>query len=230
MKLLFATLVLSLAASLPAPAQVLLQWNFDGVSSPATMNSTTNAAEANASVLSRGIGAPASVASNSFRTQGFGNDGISLSNTDYFEFTLTSALVNPTMSLSSIEMRFNGTTTYAATPGVTMAWAYSFDSSSFTLLDTFVQVGAGAGSFDLSSVPALQNISGVSSITFRFYASGQTSTGGWGFSNTSTQSPGLTLNGVIVPEPTTYGLIIIAIALFAISLLRRHYSNIARSR
>jgi hypothetical protein len=68
-------------------------------------------------LLTRGSGAAASTATNSFRTQGFQNNGISTANTDYFQFTLSASSGN-TLSLSTIDARFAGTATFAASPGV----------------------------------------------------------------------------------------------------------------
>jgi hypothetical protein len=221
MKKLAITLALGigmLASS--AQAQSLLEWNFFEVNSPATADSTFNAVNVDVAVLSRGPEATASQANNSFRTTGFKNDGISLDNEDYFEFTLITAIVNPTISLSSFEMRFAGTASFSSTPGVTMAWAYSFDGGAFTLLDTFTRVGNGTSSFDLSGIGELQEISGIEEITFRFYASGQTTTGGWGFINSSTQDPGLILTGTVVPEPSTYALLALAGGALALYRLR----------
>jgi hypothetical protein len=208
--------------------QVLLEWDFVGISSPPTMNSTFNSPNVAPAELSRGAGAPASAASNSFRTQGFGNDGLSLSNTDYFAFTLTTAISNPIISLESLAMRFNGTSTYAASPGVSMSWAYSFDGGAFTMLDEFVKIGVGTITFNLNNVSALQNITGVNSISFRFFASGQTNTGGWGFSNTSAQDPGLILNGTVVPEPASIGLLLFgALLVILIQYILRSKSGLA---
>jgi hypothetical protein len=191
-------------------AQSLLEFDFQGLDTVATANSTSNAPNVDAAVLSRGAGATASAGANSFRTAGFRNDGIDLSNTDYFEFTLVTNIPDPVISLGSFQMRFAGTASFSATPGVTMAWAYSFDGGAFTLLNTFNRTGNGTTSFDLSSIAELQDISGVDEITFRFYASGQTTTGGWGFINTSAQDPGLILTGTVVPEPSTYALLALA--------------------
>ena len=40
-------------------------------------------------------------------------------------------------------------------------------------------------STDLSAVAALQNVAAGTVVTFRFYATGQTATGGWGFTSGS---------------------------------------------
>ena len=42
-----------------------------------------------APVVTRGAGAPATAANDTFRTQSFKNDGISIANTDYFQITLS---------------------------------------------------------------------------------------------------------------------------------------------
>ncbi len=206
-----------------AQAQTLLEWNFFGFSSQATQISTTNAAGVASSILSRGSGAASSVGNNSFRTTGFQNNGIATTNTDYFQFSLNVTDPSFNISLSSISMRFDGTGSFSVSPGVTNAWAYSLDGgTTYNLMSTFQQVGAGSNSFNLSGVAALQNVTSTNQIFFRYYASGQTPTGGWGFSSSSAASAnnGLVLNGV-VPEPSTYALLALSAAGFGAHLIRR---------
>ncbi len=50
--------------------------------------------------------------------------------------------------------------------------------------------------FDLSGVPELQNVTGKT-ITLRYYASGQTATGGWGFSSPNSSTNGLSISGYV---------------------------------
>jgi hypothetical protein len=224
MKKTILTLVAVGTLSLTASAQNILVWDFFGANSTdrPTMDSTSNVLGTSVSTLSRGATATASTGVNSFRTLGFQNDGISLDNTDYFEWTLTVTEPVFNISLNSIDARFAGTTTFANAPGVTMAYAYSLDGgTSFTLLDSFVLVGTPSFfSYDLSGVSALQNVTAANDITFRFYASGQTATGGWGFSNTELQAEGLVLTGTI-PEPSTYALLALAGAGLAGHMIRR---------
>jgi hypothetical protein len=212
------------ALTFTATAQNILVWDFfgDNSSNRPTMDSTFNVLGTSVSTLSRGATAPASAGANSFRTTGFQNDGISLANTDYFEWTLTVTEPAFNISLNSIDARFAGTAGYAADPGVTMAYAYSLDSgTSFTLLAPFVLVGTPSSfSYDLSGVSALQNLTSTNEITFRFFASGQSTTGGWGFSNTELQAEGLVLTGTI-PEPSTYALLALAGAGLAGYTIRR---------
>lgn len=180
----------------------ILAWDFTGEASVVT--STAEIMDANldaSSELTRGAGAPASAGANSFRTQGFQNDGINVSNTDYFQFEL-SAATGYEMSLSSIDAVVTGTGTYSASPGASNQFAYSLDGVSFTLIDVPTMTIGTFQSFsvDLSSVAALQSVSESVTVTFRYYASGQTTTGGWGFNSPSSGVYGLSINGAVVLE------------------------------
>jgi hypothetical protein len=170
---------------------VLASWDFTGQNTVATSTAqVVNASLDDGGLLTRGTGAPASAGANSFRTQGFQNDGISTANTDYFQTTFSAAPGNA-LSFNFIDARFAGTATYAASPGVSNQFAYSLDGSNFTLIGSpTVTVGTPAttNGLDLTGVSALQNVPDDVTVTFRYYASGQTSTGGWGFN--SANSPG----------------------------------------
>jgi hypothetical protein len=150
--------------------------------------------------MTRGSGATSSSAGNSFRTTGFQNNGISTSNTDYFQITLSAN--SGTMSLSSISAKLAGTATFAASPGVSSQFAYSLDGSTFTLINApVVTIGSPATlSVDLSGVADLQFVAASVTVTIRYYASGQTTTGGWGFNSPSASSTddGLSIFGSIV--------------------------------
>lgn len=179
----------------------IASWDFTGENSVVT--STAEVFNPNldaAPVLTRGAGAAASAGSNSFRTVGFQSDGISLSNTDYFEFNISSA-PNYTLSLSSLNARVSGTSSFAVAPGVQQQFAYSLDGTTFTLIGTpTVTVGTlqNLPTIDLSGISALQNVPASSTVYFRFYASGQTNTGGWGFiSSASPNNIGLAIGGTV---------------------------------
>jgi hypothetical protein len=183
----------------------IASWDFTGENTVATSTAEVYAANLDASpTLTRGSGAPASAGGNSFRTApssgvgGFQNDGISTANTDYFENTF-SAAPGYTLSLTTIDASFAGTTSFSATPGVSMQYAYSLDGTNFTLIGSpFVRIGNGAmAQIDLSGIPALQNIPDNITVTFRLYASGQTTTGGWGYNSPSTGTVGLAFGGSV---------------------------------
>ncbi|MBK7286460.1 MAG: lamin tail domain-containing protein [Flavobacteriales bacterium] len=175
-------------------------WDFNGESSPAT--SAADVFDGNLSssnLITRGATATSSSGSNSFRTQGFKNEGISTSNTDYFEVTLGAA-TGYAVSLSTIDAKFNGTASFANSPGVTHQFAYSLDGITFTLIGT-PQVTVGNTTpltqIDVSGVSALQSVAAGTTITLRYYASGQTTTGGWGFYSVSAGSYGLAIGGAV---------------------------------
>ncbi len=191
--------------------ETIAAWNFNGQSSPATFAATTyNANLVNASSqsnITRGAGATSSAGSNSFRTTGFQNNGISTANTDYFQVTLSPAN-GFELSLSTIDAFFAGTATFYGNPGVTSQFAYSLDGTNFTLIGSSVtSTSLTLEQINLSGISQLQNIAVGTTVTLRYYASGQTTTGGWGFSSPNASTDGLKIGGYIqaglaVPEIT----------------------------
>jgi len=178
-------------------------WNFFGQSSPATFAATTFdpnlVATSGANNITRGPGAASSAGSNSFRTTGFKNDGISVSNTDYFQITLT-ANAGYKVSLSTIDANFAGTSSFYATPGVTSQFAYSLDGTTFTLIGSPVtSTSLTLSTISLTGISALQNVTAGTTIYLRYYASGQTATGGWGFASPNNNSTnGLAIGCTVV--------------------------------
>lgn len=185
-----------------AQAASIAAWDFTGASAPVTQAASPfNANLTGAPVLSRGAGAAASSGANSFRTTGFKNDGISTANTDYFQTSLTAAS-GFTLSLSTIDARFNGTSSFFASPGVTSQFAYSLDGTTYTLIGSPVQsTSLTMAQISLSGISALQNIPAGTTVYLRYYASGQTTTGGWGFFSTSSGTMGFDIGGSLNPPP-----------------------------
>ena len=174
-------------------------WDFHGQTHPVTFAATTFdtnlVTSGGASCITRGAGAPVSGAGNSFRTTGFQNNGISTDNTDYFQITL-GAVPGFKLSLSTLDAKFNGTTTFFASPGVTSQFAYNLDGENFILIGNPVQSTAlTMTQIDLSGIADLQNVYSSKTITIRYYASGQTNTGGWGFCSASPGINGLAVGG-----------------------------------
>lgn len=155
--------------------------------------------------LTRGLSAGSSTGGDSFRTTGFQNNGISVTNTDYFQNTL-SATTGYTLSLSTIDALFKGTSTFSDTPGVSMQYAYSLDGTTFTLIGSpFLQIGNGnMAQIDVSGISELQNVAAATTVTIRFYASGQTTTGGWGYYSASLGNIGLAFGGALVAVTPTW--------------------------
>lgn len=201
---------------------LIAAWDFFGQTSPTTFAATlfnSNLVSASgANNVTRGAGAIANAAGNSFRTTGFQNNGIATTNTDYFQTTLQ-ANAGYSLSLSSINASFAGTASFAATPGVTSQFAYSLDGTNFTLIGSpFVTVGTPATSplVDVSSIADLQNVHASNVVTIRYYASGQTATGGWGFNSPIAGINGLAFGGVVnvcTPVSNTSNVTICASAL-----------------
>ena len=189
----------------------LAAWNFNGVGSSSLPSIAATTFSANLDSIggkgkiTRGASAAWSNAGNSFRTTGFQDNGISTSNTDYFQVTLSPAS-GKSLSLSTIDANFDGTTGYYASPGVTSQFAYSLNGVDFTLIGSPVTTTSKIlPQVDLSSVAALQNVAPGTTITLRYYASGQTTTGGWGFYSSAPWMNGLTIDGVTsgYTPPTT---------------------------
>jgi hypothetical protein len=191
-------------------------WDFTGVgttSLPTYAATTFNSnlvSSSSLNLITRGSTAAWSTAGNSFRTVGFKNEGISTSNTDYFQITLQ-ANTGYTLSLSTINAKFGGTATFYATPGVTSQFAYSLNGTTFTLIGSPVQsTSLTMGQVNLAGVSALQSVAAGTTVTLRYYASGQTTSGGWGFLSAATAGTNglaiggtVTLAGVTPPTVTT---------------------------
>ncbi|MBK0383297.1 T9SS type A sorting domain-containing protein [Pedobacter sp. SD-b] len=198
-------IALGLTIGFSARSQTIVAYNVNGLNSATTAPATTTDANLTVSDITRGVGAPASSGGDSFRTQGFGMNGIATTNTDYFQITLK-ANTGYKLSLASINAKFKGTPGYTISPGVSSQFAYSFDGTNFTLIGSPVTTpGNSSGEVDLpgqpiSSVTALQNLPSTTTVTLRYYATGQTSTGGWGFysATATTADNGLTIGGSVL--------------------------------
>jgi hypothetical protein len=174
-----------MCAVLPAQGAAIAEWEFPVNPLDSKVADSQDANLAGDVELTRGPDANATGGAG-FRTQSFKNLGISVENTCYYQVTLE-ADAGYAVSLSGINASFNGTGTYSPAPGVEHQWAYSLDGVNFTLIgdSQFLIIGTTArksDTFDFSGVAALQEVQAGTTITLRYYASGRTATGGWGFS------------------------------------------------
>ena len=190
-------LILLLFVVINTKAQ-LASWDFFGQNGVTTSTATTSdPGLATVPILSRGAGAASSPGANSFRTVGFQNNGIALTNTDYFQVSLTAAAAKK-ISLTTIDAKFAGTATYYATPGVTSQFAYSLDGTNFILIGSpTTATSLTLATISLSGISALQNVDENTTVTLRYYASGQTGTGGWGFNSASAGAIGFAIGGTV---------------------------------
>src|ERR1035437_10310808 len=200
LSVLFLTFLFNSAGNAQVP---IAAWDFTGSSSPVTWPSSTFNANlvtaSSADNVTRGATATASTVANSFRTVGFKNEGISTTNTDYFQVTLTAA-AGYKLSLSTIDANLTGTSTYCASPGVTSQFAYSLNGTNFTLINSPQLVIGGPQSLaqiNVSAIGALQYVAAGTTVTLRYYASGQTTTGGWGFYSAASGTYGLAIGGIV---------------------------------
>lgn len=189
------------------PGQIAA-WNFYSQDNIATYAATTydaNLVPGSYKDIMRGAAASSSTGANSFRTTGFKNDGVDVTNTDYFQITL-SAIEGHEISLSTIDANFDGTSSFYATPGVTSQFAYSLDGTTFSLIGSPVQsTSLTMAQIDLSGIASLQDVHAGTTITIRYYASGQTTSGGWGFYSSASGINGLAVGGYVTPiGATTY--------------------------
>jgi hypothetical protein len=182
---------------------IVAAWDFTGINNAPTAVATNfdpNLVSINgANTITRGAGASPSTGANSFRTTGFGNDGISAGNADYFQVTLT-AQQGYELSISTINAGMAGTASFAATPGVISQFAYSTDETNFTLIGSPVITNGTPvllPQINTSTIPALQHIPAGTNITLRYYASGQTTTGGWGLFSPAAGVNGLSIGGTV---------------------------------
>ncbi|MGL2964934.1 beta strand repeat-containing protein, partial [Flavobacterium sp. RSB2_4_14] len=200
----------SVTQALTVGYPVLAGWDFNSVLNAgvatfaATTFNTNLVSTSSASNITRGPGAALSSGASSFRTVGFQNNGISTANTDFFQTTLTATNGN-ILSLATITANLVGTSTFAASPGVSSQFAYSLNGTTFTLIGSpIVTIGTPASlSIDVSGISALQNVPAGTTVTFRYYASGQTTTGGWGFNSPTAGTNGLAYTGFFTKTPPT---------------------------
>jgi hypothetical protein len=181
----------------------LANWNFFSVANGKTTdiwNAATTNANITPAVLTRGPLAPWSSAGKSFRTAGFGNDGISTDNLDYFQ-TKLSPKAGFKISVSTINAMFGGSDSFSTEPGATIQFAYSLDGVNFKLIGSPITQLFGTTpeipELNTSNIADLQNIVGGTTVTIRLYASGRSTAGTFGFISPDDTDLGLAFGGYV---------------------------------
>ncbi len=173
------------AANATTPAEVVpvVAWQFGNPASlgtEVTYNATTNNSNLNTSVLSRGAGIAPTALGRAFGANQWDNAGTkesAVTNNEYFQFTIN-AINGYKVSLSTLDatIRRSGTTA----PN-TYIWKYSTDGTTFFDIGTDVSYtgtteGVAQPQIDLTGIAALQDVTFATTLTFRMYAWGGTST------------------------------------------------------
>ena len=190
----------------------ILGWQFGSPESAGNENSygsTANNTNVNSSTLSRGAGVTSSSLPRGFASTNYtgatstpGTKSNAIAADEYMSFTV-SAKSGYKISLSALDAILRRS---SAGPN-TYRWRYSLDGTTFTdigLSDVSYTLSGTEGNqqatIDLSSISALQNVPAASTITFRLYSWGATSTGanfGIGRTPTSTTNNALSVSGFV---------------------------------
>jgi hypothetical protein len=221
----FLVLAVAVASGTLASAQsTLLEFNFNtasGVTAPATFNSTFNAPAVSPSVVGRGSGIVADAVAGSFSSTAWTN-AITPDANDYYSFTYSNSLLSSLSGLSLIANRNGlGPRLLEVRDSITGFGVAGVSQP----LPNASQVTPIA--FNLSTIPALQNIPASTTVELRIYAydSNNATTSQFALDSSGNAS-GLTLTGTPVPEPTTVGGLAAA-SLFGIGWVRRRFRKAA---
>jgi len=158
-------------------------WNNNGLSgvTAGSLNATTNNANLNTSVLSRGSGIVASSLTGGYASNTWtdASQALAITNNRYYQAVI-SAATNYKVSLSTLDSKLRRTSTG---PNAYI-WRYSTDGTNFTDIGTavsFTTTGTGGDvqpQIVLSGITALQNVASGTTITLRLYAWGGSAAAG----------------------------------------------------
>lgn len=211
-----------------AHTDVILAWDVQGDSSPATLlaDSVVNAAldtTAGLNTLSR-TGVGQATGANSFNGNQWNLTDTFNTADDYFSFSLSPG-AGQTISLSSLDYAVNGSNTG---PG-NGRWGYSLNGGAFTLQTAFSILNpqpSSLSSWDFSDFDVTES----DTVEFRFWAYGATSVNGGTPSSAGTSrianltgaGDDLVLNGTVIPEPGSMAFMGLgALGMWAFSRRRR---------
>ena len=224
MKLFLSFAAVSALAAIPSQAALLALYDINGTTyGAAAAPSDVNPALTATSIISDTTGSgPGNFAvSNSSNTaflqysQAAGNLADAITGQDYLQVSIT-VPAGSTASFSSLDLTFR-----TDTAGVNSSLALFVSTDGFAtapvagdVVDTGTTnvVTASTKSFDLTGIPAYQDIDTPTTLTFRIYGYDDSNAGAY------TRVESFTINGVAVPEPAA---LLMGLAALPLMLRRR---------
>ncbi len=205
-----------------AGAAIIAAWNVEGDSSPATLDAETVAINLNGvpSLSRTGLGQNAGA--NSFNSNSWNITSTFDAGNKYISFTVAPAS-GYQLSLTGLQYAINGSNTAPRTG----RWGYSDDGGANWTFQTDWTI--------LNPTPSslatwdFEDFTTANAVEFRFWAYGTSSINGGTSAASGTvrianiSGNDLILNGSVIPEPGTAGLV--ALGLFGARLLRRRMSS-----
>ena len=198
---LFFFIAISGILNFEANAQIVA-WNNNSLSgvTAGSINATTNDANLNTSVLSRGSGITATSLSGGYSSSNWidANEANAITNNRYYQCTI-SANTNFKVSLSTLDSKLRRTSTG---PNAYI-WRYSTDGTNFIDIGSSVSFTTTTSTGDvqpqisLSGIAALQNVASGTVITLRLYAWGGAAAGTLAFGTGNVNS--LAFGGTVAP-------------------------------
>lgn len=188
---------------------VIVAWDFnEKAGNEATVNATTNNGNLETSVISRGNGIDASGLINAFSSNNFTKSPNvtkedAINNNKYLQFSIL-AKEDHKVSLSTLDVNFRR----SGTGPNTFQWQYSLDGFSTPGSDIGTEIsytasedgGKAQTTINLFLIPALQNVTHITAITFRLYGWGATGSTG-SFAIGRLENDDLAIGGLV--ESTT---------------------------
>lgn len=179
----------------------IVAWEFNGnAGNEATVNATTNNANLNTVVISRGAGVFASNLSNAYSSNGWASNSLAnaITANDYYQFAI-SANAGYDVSLSTLDVNFRR----SGTGPTDFQWQYSLDGFSTAGVNIGSAInytsnptnGTAQTQLNLSGIGALQNVATGTTITIRLF--GWNGSGGGTFALGRLSGDDLAIGGTV---------------------------------
>ena len=206
-------------------AQTLLEWEFSDASAVADQYASNVSTSTPSGFMSLGGGVSSTTESGLFAAEGFNTGSLpgALTENDYFSFSV-SADPGYSLNLSSIDLYMTredgsppnaGPMTFSVFSSIG-GFTNGAEIDTFTISGTTYDGFGSPGNIDLSG----GSFQDINSVEFRFYGYDGQPQGFVGFGARSGND--LVLNGEVIPEPSTYALIIGSACLGFVIWNRKH--------